>query len=102
MSSNLTRRVLSHPAYQSLTRQRRRLAWLLTAVMLAVYYGFILLVAFAPASLGQQLNGSVLTVGLPLGVGVILVAIGLTGLFVWKANGEYDRLTAELRRDVEA
>ena len=77
------------------------LSWTLATLMLGVYCGFILLVAFAPDLLKQRIGDGVTTLGFPLGLGVILVAIALTGIYVWRANSEFDRLTAELKREVQ-
>lgn len=90
-------RIRRHPKFIELTRKRTRFGWTLTAVMLVIYYGYILLVAFAPGFLGQPLYaGAAATIGLPIGVGVILSAIVLTGLYVARANGQFDRLTREI------
>ena len=63
--------------------------------MLVIYYGFILLVAFAPRLMAIPVIGQV-TLGFPLGLGVILSAIVLTGIYVWRANGEFDSLTRQV------
>ncbi|MDM4770332.1 DUF485 domain-containing protein [Solimonas sp. SE-A11] len=100
MPTELLERIARDPHYLELTRKRSRLAWTLTAIMLAVYYGFILLIAFAPDVLRQKVGEGATTLGFPMGIGVILTAILLTGIYVWKANGEYDRLTARLHEKV--
>ena len=66
--------------------------------MLVIYYGFIALVAFAPSVIAVKLFGSI-TVGLVLGVAIILAAIVITGLYVVRANGEYEQLTREIVED---
>ena len=101
MHDDLVQRISSHPTYRTLLRKRARLSWTLAALMLVVYCGFILLVAFAPDVLKQRIGDGVTTLGFPLGLGVILVAIALTGIYVWRANSEFDRLTAELKREVQ-
>ena len=74
--------------------KRLRLSDILSLIMLVIYVGFILLIAFAPAWLGTPLHaGTTVTRGIPLGIGVIVISFLLTGLYVWRANGEYDRLT---------
>jgi uncharacterized membrane protein (DUF485 family) len=60
--------------------------------MLVIYYGFIALVAFAPSVIAANLAGSI-TIGLLLGVAIILAAIVLTGVYVLRANAQYDDLT---------
>ncbi len=90
-------RVRLTPAFLELERKRSRFSWTLTILMLVLYFGFILLVAFD----GQlHLMGTMVTrsisLGFPLGLGVILAAILLTGLYVLRANTEFDRLTREV------
>ena len=97
MSDDAIQRIRHHPKFLELERKRSRFSWGLSALMLAIYYGYILVVAFAPGMLGQPLSaGSATTVGMPIGVGVILAAVVLTGVYVWRANGEFDRLTREI------
>lgn len=84
------------PRYQRLVRRRGRLSWLLTGLMLATYLGFILLVAFAKPLLAQPIAGGATTLGIPLGLGVIAVAIILTAFYVRRANAEFDHDVAAL------
>jgi len=102
MPTELLHRISTDPHYLELTRKRSGLAWILTAVMLAVYYGFILAVAFAPEVLRQKIGEGAATLGFPLGIGVILTAVVLTGIYVWRANGEYDRLTARIHEGAQS
>ena len=94
-------KVENHPKYQELVRKRSRFGWTLAIIMLVVYYGFILMIAFAPEFLARPLSeASVITVGIPIGLGVIILAFVLTGIYVWRANTEFDRLNNELKREV--
>ena len=95
MEDQLASRIRSNPAFIQLERSRTRFAWTLAIIMLVIYYGFILLVAFAPGLMGAVIGGQV-TLGFPLGLGVILSAIILTGIYVWRANGEFDSLTRKI------
>ena len=94
-------RILDSPAFAELRARRRRTAIVLTTLMLAIYYGFIVAIAFAPQWLAIRISG-VITLGIPLGLGVILSAIGLTGLYVRRANREFDQLTADAIRSARA
>jgi len=85
-------RIQSSPAFNELVDKRKSFAWTLTILMLLIYFGFIALVAFAPSAIGVNIGGSI-TLGLPLGVAVILSAILLTGIYVWRANGQFDEMT---------
>lgn len=102
MPTELLQRISDDPHYLELTRKRSGLAWILTITMLVVYYGFILLVAFAPELLKTPVGDGPTTLGFPLGIGVILTAILLTGIYVWHANGEYDRLTARIHEGAQS
>jgi uncharacterized membrane protein (DUF485 family) len=87
------------PRYRELTRSRDRLAGWLSAVVLTAYFGFILLVAFNKPFLAQPVAGGVTSVGIVLGFGLILLAIALTGLYVRRANRDFDHLVAGLAAD---
>jgi uncharacterized membrane protein (DUF485 family) len=88
--------VAEDPAYQQFVRERSRFAWTLTAIMLAIFFGYILLIAFAPELLAQRIAGRATTLGIPVGVGVILAGIALTGVYVRRANRRYDAVIAEI------
>ena len=93
---NLTR-LRSHPKFAELVERRSRYAWTLSIAMLAIYYGFILVIAFAPGVLGVPLGpDAVTTVGIPVGILIIVAAFVLTGLYVRRANSEFDGLVREL------
>ena len=89
-------RVRAHPAYRQLVRRRRRLAWSLTAIMVAAYFGYILLIAFDKALLATPIAGGATTIGIPIGFGLILLGILLTAIYVRIANREHDALLAEI------
>jgi len=95
--SNLAK-IEQDPNYQELVRRRSSLGWMLSLIMLVVYFGFILLVAYAPKFLGTPLGTGVTTIGIPIGLFVIVLAFVLTGIYVGKANSSYDVL---IRRIVE-
>jgi uncharacterized membrane protein (DUF485 family) len=87
----------NNPKFQQLVAARKSLGWTLSAVMLAIYFGFILLVAFNKPFLGTPLaTGSVATIGIVIGLGVIISAFVLTGIYVSKANATYDALTKQI------
>jgi uncharacterized membrane protein (DUF485 family) len=88
--------IQNNPKYQQLVEQRKSLGLTLSAAVFVIYFGFILLVAFAPGFLGASLTGGVTTVGIVVGVLVIVAAFALTGFYVSRANGTYDRLTLEI------
>jgi uncharacterized membrane protein (DUF485 family) len=69
--------------------------------MLVVYQSFILLVAFDPKLLAEPLApGLVATLGIPIGIGVIIFAFLITGIYVARANTTFDRLSNELKQEI--
>lgn len=90
------RRAEAHPRYRELVRRRSRFGWLLTAIMLVAYFGYVLLIAFDKELLRQPVAGGVTSIGIPLGFGIIVLGVVLTAIYVWRTNGEYDRLLAEI------
>jgi uncharacterized membrane protein (DUF485 family) len=101
MIDDLTQKVLRDPAFKELESKRNRLGWTLTAIILVVYYGFILMVAFSPATLATPLGGMTMSLGLPLGVGIIVISILITGLYVRRANSEFDVLTNKIKENAK-
>lgn len=87
------------PALRALAARRWRVALALTAVMMAAYFGFILLVAYGRPLAGRLLAGDRISVGIVLGAAVIVLAPLITGLYVWWANRRYDPALAQVRAD---
>lgn len=100
MSTDLIGKIQAHPKYAALKRRRNSLGILLTVLMLIVYYGYIALIAFDKTLLGQPFRSGVTSVGVPVGFGVILFTVAITGIYVRRANREFDRLTVDILEDV--
>jgi len=100
MDDDLVQRVVTHPDYIALKAKRTRFGWTLAVLMLIVYYGFIMLVAFNKPFLSQRLGDGVMTVGIPLGFGVIVFTVIITAYYVRRANSEFDDLTDAIRKAV--
>ena len=93
MDQELIKRIGDHPGFRDLVRRRSRFAWLLSAVMLAAYFAFIFLIAFAPQVLATQVSpGAAITVGVPVSLALIALAIALTGIYIGRANRTFDDL----------
>jgi uncharacterized membrane protein (DUF485 family) len=102
MEQDLVRLIKADPNYQQLVRVRSRFGWILTWIMMIVYYGYILLLAFNKELLSQRLGEGVMTWAMPVGLAVIIFTIVITGIYVRRANSEYDRLTAAIKARVQA
>ncbi len=98
MEADLVTRITNDPKYHELKSKRASFGWWLTLAMMVAYYGFILLVAFDKSFLAQKLGAGVMTVGMPLGVAVIVFTIVITAIYVWRANSEFDDLTEKITK----
>ena len=99
METDLTTRILNDPRYQALKTRRTRFGWWLTLAMMLVYYGFIVLVAFNKPFLATRLGEGVTTIGMPIGLAVIVFTVIITAIYVRRANSEYDTLTELIAKD---
>ncbi|MCF7202227.1 DUF485 domain-containing protein [Pseudomonas oligotrophica] len=101
-NENVYRQINADPRFQELVAKRGRFAWGLAIIMLASYFAFILVIAFDPQLLGAPLGaGSVTTWGIPAGLGLIFLSFALTGVYVQRANGEFDRITQEILKEAQ-
>lgn len=91
MQSDIYEKIQHHPDFQQLVQKRKSFALKLSAVVLVMYFSFILLIAFAPEVLAAPVaQNSVITWGIPAGVFIIVSSFLLTGIYVKRANTEFD------------
>ena len=86
--------------FSALVRRRWSVSLVLTALMLAIYYGFIAILAFRPDLFSTRV-GAGMTVGIPVGLGVILASWLLTGIYVRWANDGYDTAGESLKQAMQ-
>jgi len=97
MSALIASKIQSNPKYLELVGRRDKLSWTLSAIVCIMYFGFTLMIAFAPGVLTQPIAaGSVIPLGMLIGVGVIVVSALLTGVYVYKANATFDPIVLEI------
>ena len=90
-------RVKANPKFLEFVAARNRYSIIMTIISAAAYYGFILLVAYDKEFLATKIGpGWTTSIGVPLGVGVIVFTIILTWIYVRRANGEFDETNAKL------
>jgi uncharacterized membrane protein (DUF485 family) len=83
-------RITKNPKFHEFIAMRSRYSIIMAIVSAAIYYGFILLVAFDKELLAKKIGAGVTSLGVPLGVGVIVITIVLTWVYVRRANTEFD------------
>ena len=96
MENDMAAKIAANPKYQTLVGTRSSFGWILTMIMMVVYYGYIAIIAFNKEMLAARLGEGVMTVGIPVGLGVIFFTILITGFYVRRANSEFDQLTREI------
>ena len=81
MSSEMYEHMRANPKFQKLVAKRGRFAWTLAFIVLGMFYGFVV------------------TIGVAFELFMFIFFWVLTAVYVRKANGEYDELTADLIKD---
>ena len=99
-ASRTPQQILDDPEFLAFARRKNRVSLLLTLLTIAVYYGFITLLAFGKETMGHKISGSI-TLGIPIGIGVILLSWLFTGLYVRWANTHYDADVARFKAQAE-
>ena len=91
MAQETWERIRSNPKFQAFVSKRNTYSIVMSILMIIAYYGYILLIAFDKPFLATKLSaGAVTSIGIPMGVGVILFTIVLTWIYVRRANTEFD------------
>lgn len=116
-------KIRANPKFHKLVSTRNRYSMIMSLMVIVVYFGYILTIAFnkewlakklVPAvtqittnpETGEQITtiisaGTATSYGIPLGIGVILITILLTNIYVRRANTEFDALSAEVIKEAQ-
>jgi len=86
------------PEYAELTRARKKIVWPLSIAVIAAYFALILAIAFSPASLGAPIGNGVTSIGVALGLGIIVYCMVITGIYVTYANRVIEPLTRAITK----
>jgi uncharacterized membrane protein (DUF485 family) len=99
IKSDKVQEIVNSEKFKELVKKRLSVSITLTVVILIVYFGFILTIAFYKEILAAKI-GEHLTIGLPIGIGIIVFAWIITGLYTRWANQSYDKSVRALRDQV--
>lgn len=91
--------ILQSPEFKKLVSKRWSVSLILTLIILVIYIGFLLVVAFNKELLALKISHSI-TWALPVGLGIILTAWLLTGIYVFWANNTYDDAVQEIKNKI--
>jgi uncharacterized membrane protein (DUF485 family) len=96
-TQNVTDRIQANPKFLELVSTRNRYSIIMTILMMVVYFGYILLIAFNKPFLATKVAaGATMSIGIPMGIGVLVFTIILTAIYVRRANSEFDAMKEEL------
>jgi len=88
---DIVERIQKNPKFMRFVSMRNRYSIIMTVLMMVVYFGYILLIAFNKQFLASKIAaGAVTSVGIPLGIGVLVFTIVITAIYVRRANTEFD------------
>lgn len=102
MEHDVVQRVKADPNYQKLVKTRSRYSWMLAWAVMIVYYGFTALNAFDKPFMAAKIGDGVMSRGVPLGLCVIVFTVAITGIYVRRANREFDALTESIHKNAAA
>ena len=98
--NNINAKIRSNPKFAELVGKRTRFAIILSLIVLLPYYSYMLVVSLQPQLLASKVSdGSVITIGGPLAALIVIGGWLLTGVYVSRANGEFDRLNEEILKE---
>ena len=99
--SDVNARILRNPKFKELVSKRTRFAFLLSALVLVPFYTYMFLTSAAPAIFTKPIaEGSIVTIGWPIAALIVVGSWLLTGVYVWRANTEFDTLSKEVLKEV--
>lgn len=99
---NTVDRIAANPKFLEFVAMRNRYSIIMSALGFVAYYGFILLVAFDKEFLARKVGaGMTMSIGVPIGVGVIVFTVILTWIYVRRANSEFDETVQAIVREAQ-
>lgn len=96
MSKMKRQEILNDPNFKRLKKQKWTISFIFGTILIVFYYGFILLMAYNKSFFGNMITEGI-TVGIPLGIFLILGTITVTTFYVIWANKTYDDLVDKVR-----
>ena len=93
-------RITKNPKFQQFVSTRNVYSNIMTTLMMIVYFGYILLIAFNKPFLATKMSaGGTISIGIPMGIGVLVFTIVITWIYVRRANTEFDATKDEIVKE---
>lgn len=96
LQDDVVTQVMQNPKYQELVRRRNSISYVFFIVTSIIYSGFILTLAFNPELFGRSIEGMTMSIGVAVGVLVLISAGLLVSLYVYISNKVFDPLLASV------
>ena len=97
---DIVERIQKNPKFMEFVRMRNNYSIVLSILMIIVYFGYIGLIAFDKSFLAIKVSaGAVTSIGIPMGIGVLVFTIIITAIYVRRANNEFDAIKDEIVRE---
>jgi uncharacterized membrane protein (DUF485 family) len=101
MTTETIKQIESHPDFIFLVKERKKFTYGLSGLMLSIYFGFILTIAFNPSVLATPLSaGSTTSYGIVIGVSILFIAFILTGFYTFVANTLFDPEIEKIKKEL--
>lgn len=91
--------IVTSERFKALVRKKWNVSIILTVLLFASYYGYILIIGYGKEFLSQKV-GEFTNWGILLGVGCIIFAWLLTCVYIVWANNVYDKEVEELKNSM--
>lgn len=101
MDKDLVKKIKSNPKYNELVSKRNSFALKLSLFVLAMFYGYVLVIAFNKEILATRIGDGVMTVAYPIAAGIIVISFITTLIYVTRANSEFEDLEMSIKNDVK-
>ena len=98
MSQNSVQaKIRSNPKFAEMVGKRTRFAVVLSLIVLVPYYTYMLLVSLQPQIFAAKIgDGGIITIGWPIAALIVVGGWLMTGIYISKANGEFDDLNKQI------
>jgi uncharacterized membrane protein (DUF485 family) len=97
---DIVERIQKNPKFFAFVSMRNNYSYVLSALMLIAYFGYILLIAFDKKLLATKIaTGATMSIGIPMGLGVLVFTIIITAIYVRRANSEFDAIKDEIVKE---
>ncbi len=101
MKDELVQKIEEHPKYQELISKRKSFSIKLGVFVLVMFYAYILTIAFNKEILATKIGDGLTTVAFPIALAILVISFITTLIYVKRANGEFEDLTNEIKKDVK-